>query len=52
MTVDLPQGRYKLEMKFEDTLPRTVGQAISAASVLAIMAMVWWEVRSRRSQAS
>ncbi len=52
MTVDLPQGRYKLEMRFEDTLPRTVGQAVSAASVLAIMVMVWWEVRSSRSQAS
>jgi len=52
MTVDLPQGRYKLEMKFEDTLPRTVGQAVSAASVLAIMVLVGWEVRSRRSQAS
>jgi hypothetical protein len=50
MTVDLPQGRYKLEMRFEDTPPRTVGQAISAASVLAILAILAWSMRSRRRE--
>jgi hypothetical protein len=52
MTVELPPGRYKLEMKFEDTLPRIAGQAISAAGVIAILAAIGWEVRSRRSRAS
>lgn len=50
--VRVPQGRYWLVLRFQDTLPRTAGQALSGLSVLAVMALVIWEIRlGRRTRA-
>jgi hypothetical protein len=46
MAVEVPAGEYRLELRFEDTWPRTMGQAVSGISLLAVGAL--FLVRRRR----
>lgn len=46
MAVSVPAGEHRLELRFEDTWPRTVGQVVSGVSLLLVCALLI--VRSRR----
>jgi hypothetical protein len=41
MAVDVPAGEHRLELRFEDTWPRTAGQVISGISLLAVGALLF-----------
>ena len=47
--VHIPQGQEQwLLLRFDDTLPRIVGNWVSAGSILLALGLVIWEVRDRR----
>ncbi len=48
MQVHLPKGRFWLILRFEDTLPRVIGQWVSACSVLVILGLAGWQIYSER----
>ena len=48
MQVRIPQGRYWLILRFEDTPPRVVGQWITALSLLTALGLVTWELSVAR----
>ena len=50
MAVNVPAGEHRLELRFEDTWPRTVGQVVSGVSLLAVGVLLI--VRSRRGVGS
>jgi hypothetical protein len=45
MTVEVPVGEWNVLLRFEDTLPRLVGQAISLLTVLGIVLAFGWRIR-------
>ena len=45
VTTRVPQGNHRLEFQFRDTLPRTLGNLISA---LAALGVISWVVVGRR----
>lgn len=49
--VEVPQGRYWLNLRFEDSTPRVVGWWISAASILVVIGIVLWDVRAKKMKA-
>ena len=48
MQVRMPEGRYWLILRFEDTPPRIVGQWLSAFSILLALSLLIWEIRHMR----
>lgn len=46
--VHVPQGRYFLILRFDDTPPRIAGEWISAISVLFCLGLLIWDVREKR----
>ncbi|MBI5031860.1 MAG: glycosyltransferase family 39 protein [Chloroflexi bacterium] len=46
--VYVPQGRYFLNLRFEDSPPRMVGWWISGASILTMLGIMIWDWRMRR----
>ena len=48
MQVRMPEGRYFLILRFEDTPPRIVGQWLSAFSILLALSLLIWEIRDMR----
>lgn len=45
--VTLPQGEHGILLRFEDTLPRTLGAFISGISLLIAIALLIWDWHSR-----
>lgn len=45
--VTLPQGEHGIMLRFEDTLPRTIGAVITFVSLLIALALLVWDWRSR-----
>ncbi len=45
--VTLPQGEHGVMLRFEDTLPRTVGTSITGISLLLVLGLLIWDWRSR-----
>ncbi|MDW8102144.1 MAG: 6-pyruvoyl-tetrahydropterin synthase-related protein [Anaerolineae bacterium] len=41
ITVTIPAGEHKVKIWFGDTLPRTIGKAISLAGVLLLLLLLW-----------
>ena len=50
--VTIPQGEHGLLLRFEDTLPRTVGTIITVVSLLIAIGLMVWDNRNRRVSAS
>jgi len=46
--VRVPQGRYWLILRFEDSLPRIIGAWLSAASILVAMGILGWDLLKKR----
>jgi len=46
--VHVPQGRYWLNLRFEDSPPRVVGWWISGLSILITLGILIWEFRSKK----
>jgi hypothetical protein len=46
--VHVPQGRYWLNLRFEDSPPRVVGNWISAFSILLALGLFVWDLRVKR----
>ena len=47
MQVRVPRGRYFLILRFDDSLPRIVGQWISVLSILFALGLLIWDVRDK-----
>ena len=50
--VHVPQGRYWLNLQFQDSPPRVVGTWLSAISLLFLLGMMIWDVRDKKMNAS
>jgi hypothetical protein len=52
MTIPLPAGQSRINIRFTRTPDRTAGIAISIASLFAAIVLLWWDSRERRSQSA
>jgi hypothetical protein len=50
MTVPVPQGEGHILLRYEDTPPRTTGQAITLATLAILLVMGAWRLWSRRAR--
>lgn len=48
--VRVPQGRYWLTLRFEDSPPRIVGQGISAVSIVIVLGLLAWDFRKEKDE--
>lgn len=48
--VTIPQGEHGLWLRFEDTMPRTVGTLLSGISLLIAMSLLLWHFRKKKSE--
>ncbi len=48
--VTIPQGEHGLWLRFEDTMPRTVGTILSAISFLIAIGLFVWHTREKRTR--
>lgn len=46
--VDVPQGRYWLNLQFQDSPPRVVGWWISGSSLVLLLGLLIWDVYDKR----
>ncbi len=47
ITVAIPAGEHKVKIWFGDTLPRTLGKALSLIGLVALIAFLWWRKSKR-----
>jgi hypothetical protein len=52
MTIPVPAGQSRINIRFTRTPDRTAGIAISIASLFAAIVLLWWDSRERRSQSA
>src|SRR6185369_15485367 len=48
LTFQAPPGTHRAEVRWENTAPRTVGNAISLASLVLLLAGAWWGAAPKR----
>jgi hypothetical protein len=52
ITIDVPEGRHEVVVRFESTLPRTLGGALSGVGLLSLVLPAFWKARRRESHPS
>ncbi len=50
--VHVPQGRYWLTLRFDDSPPRIVGEWMSASSLVIALGVLMWDAREKRKKAN
>ena len=50
IVIPIPAGQSRINIRFARTRDRTVGLAISLASLFTALFLLWWEARERRAQ--